>query len=82
MDNQPMPSGSMPQASMYCKCPHHKVIPCLVMLIGLVFLLDALSVITAMAAGVIWSIMLILIGFMMMMKGKCGCCKDHPRGCC
>lgn len=63
----------MPQGAS-CKCPHHMVVPGLVVLIGLTFLLGAFSVLSAMAVAVIWPILLILIGLQKMFKGMCKCC--------
>ena len=60
-----------------CKCPHHKIIPALITLIGVLFLLSALNVIgedvtTMTTIG--WSIAVILIGLNKMMSRKCKCC--------
>ena len=59
-----------------CKCSHHKVVPVLVILLGLVFLLQALNIITAGFAMIMWPIVIIAIGVMMIMKnsGMCKCC--------
>lgn len=58
-----------------CGCPHHKVGPLLIVLIGITFLLGALGYVSAGAVAVTWPILLILIGAMKMSKGMCGCCK-------
>ena len=55
-----------------CKCVHHKVMPWCIILIGLSFLLLQLNVLTAYAVGIIWPILLIIIGVKKLMK--CGCC--------
>lgn len=57
-----------------CSCPHHKVTPLLIVLIGVAFLLQALNVLDAATVGMIWPIGLILIGLMKMSGGMCGCC--------
>ncbi len=57
-----------------CKCPHHKVIPMMIFIIGLLFLLNVLNVITAMALSWLWPIAVMIIGLMKMMKGSCQCC--------
>lgn len=57
-----------------CKCPHHKVGPLLIALIGLTFLLKTLNVIDAATTDLIWPILLILIGVMKMCGGSCKCC--------
>jgi hypothetical protein len=56
-----------------CSCPHHKVVPLLIVLIGVAFLLQALGVLTAETVSMVWPIGLILIGLMKMSKGMCGC---------
>ncbi len=58
---------------MTCKCPHHKVIPVLVILFGLTFLLGALNVISAYAVSVIWPILVLIGGFMKLYRCKCCC---------
>jgi len=62
--NQPM--GKM------CKCPHHKMWPLLIILVGLTFLLEAFGVFSSMAVNVIWPILLIIFGFSKMCKCDSG----------
>jgi len=57
-----------------CNCPHHKVIPWLVILVGLDFLLGALSILTWWFVDVTWPILLIIGGGTMLGQSKCGCC--------
>ena len=57
-----------------CKCPHHKMIPMLIFVIGLLFFLNAVGVVTANALAILWPIAVMLAGLMKMMKGKCKCC--------
>lgn len=59
---------------MSCKCPHHKMVPLFIVLIGLTFLLEALGVVSVGFANVAWPILLILIGLQKMMRGMCKCC--------
>ena len=58
-----------------CSCPHHKVVPTLVIVIGLSFLLTSLEVIDAGLRDIIWPIAIILIGLMKITGGMCSCCK-------
>lgn len=58
-----------------CKCPHHKAIPLFIVLIGVVFLLNALEVVGADFTSTAWPILVILIGLMKMSSGMCSCCK-------
>ena len=58
-----------------CGCNHHKVLPVLMIIVGLGFLLSDLGILTWGAANLIWPIALIIVGVMKLMKGRCGCCK-------
>jgi hypothetical protein len=62
------------KAGMTCKCPHHKMLPLLVVLFGLNFLLGTLSVITMRTESIIWPIIVIVAGLMKMSGGACKCC--------
>jgi len=74
---QPMaPAASGP----YCKCPHHKVVPALIALIGASFLLNGLGWISGHANSIIWPIFLILIGCDRAMSYECKCTKTHKKG--
>lgn len=55
-----------------CKCTHHKIIPACIALIGLVFLLGQMNILTAGAVNIIWPLLLIVIGVKKMFK--CQCC--------
>jgi len=58
-----------------CKCPHHNVVPIMIILIGLTFLLGALNIVlTPWAVSVIWPILLIIIGGIKLGSKKCKCC--------
>lgn len=67
-----MPQGG--EGKNLCKCPHHKMIPGLVVLFGLLFLLHALGVVTEGLVSVVWPVLVILVGLQKMMQGKCKCC--------
>ena len=58
-----------------CKCPHHKVVPVALILIGLGFLLQSLNILTASFVGLVWPILVIIIGFVKL--GGCKCCKQN-----
>ena len=60
---------------MMCGCPHHKVVPGLVILFGLLFLLGAYEVVTMRLVQIGWPILVILAGLMKMSQGNCKCCK-------
>jgi hypothetical protein len=65
----------MPMLGGHCKCPHHKIIPLAIVLIGLAFLLQALNVLSAGFVALAWPILVIIIGLMKLTKGMCKCCK-------
>ncbi len=60
--------------SQMCKCPHHKIVPMLIALIGVLFLLSALNIIGEKLTMIGWPVLVILIGLNKMMGGKCKCC--------
>ena len=62
----------MPGQGKLCKCPHHKVIPIMIILIGLDFLLGAVNVLTMSFVNVSWPILLMIIGATRL--GGCKCC--------
>jgi hypothetical protein len=55
-----------------CKCPHHKVVPILIVLIGLDFLLGATGTLTWSFVDITWPILLIIGGLVKMVG--CSCC--------
>ncbi len=57
-----------------CQCPHHQVIPFLVLLFGLLFLLSAYDVFTAGFVAVAWPVLVILAGLTKRFGRKCSCC--------
>ena len=63
----------MPQGAK-CPCPHHKMVPIFIILIGLTFLLNAFNVLTAYATSIIWPVLLIVIGLQKIFERKCKCC--------
>jgi hypothetical protein len=60
-----------------CSCNHHKVLPIFIIIVGFVFLLADLNILTWGAANLIWPIALIVFGFMRLFKGKCKCCQKQ-----
>jgi uncharacterized membrane protein len=57
-----------------CRCGHHKVIPILIILVGLEFLLAQVNVLTWGFVDVTWPILVIIVGCMKLFKGSCKCC--------
>lgn len=59
-----------------CACPHHKVIPVLIVLFGLTFLLGALGILTPGFVNIAWPIIVIAGGLMKWVNksGMCKCC--------
>jgi hypothetical protein len=62
-----------------CKCPHHKVVPGLITLIGLLFLMNALGWLSAGTLAWTWPLALTLIGVMKLSRGMCKCCSEHGK---
>ena len=57
-----------------CKCPHHKMVPLFIALIGLTFLLQTYGSVSDEFVSYAWPVLLILIGLMKMFGGMCKCC--------
>ena len=57
-----------------CKCPHHKVMPVLVVLFGLTFLLGYWGTLGWSTVNTIWPILVILGGVFKMTESMCKCC--------
>ncbi|MBX4200691.1 DUF5668 domain-containing protein [Candidatus Parcubacteria bacterium] len=57
-----------------CNCHHHKVFPVLVVLFGLLFLLQALNVVSWQFTMMAWPV-LVIAGGVMKFVGKSGMCK-------
>lgn len=57
-----------------CPCPHHKVVPGLVVLFGLLFLLHAYGTFSNQFVMVAWPVLVIVAGLMKMSTGMCKCC--------
>ena len=57
-----------------CKCPHHKIIPVLIIVFALVFLLGALDVVSSRFVSISWPILLGLAGVFKLVERKCTCC--------
>ncbi len=62
---------------MTCRCPHHKLVPLYIVLIGLAFLLRAFGVLSVSFVAYAWPVLLILIGVQKMCKGMCKCCTSE-----
>lgn len=60
------------EGNKMCSCPHHKVVPICITLIGLVIFAAQMNWLAAGIAGAIWPVLLVVIGLTKMMK--CGCC--------
>lgn len=55
-----------------CKCPHHKMVPWIIILIGIDFLLGAVNVLTGTFVAVTWPILVIIAGVVKL--NRCACC--------
>ncbi len=57
-----------------CKCPHHKIVPSCIALIGLAFLLLQWNILSASTVDIIWPVLLIVIGLTKLFGKGCKCC--------
>jgi len=57
----------------YCGCPHHKITPIGIILIGLTFLAGQMGWVTMGFVAVAWPILLIVIGLGKWMGPMCRC---------
>lgn len=64
----------MTQQGNACKCPHHKIVPLLILLFGLDFLFGALGWLSPEFVNVSWPVLVALAGLMKLTEGKCKCC--------
>lgn len=62
------------QTGLKCPCTHHKMVPVYLIVLGLLFLLTALDVISSDVTDVIWPVLLILIGLQKLLQSRCNCC--------
>ena len=56
-----------------CGCRHHRMVPMLLVLLGLTFLLGNLGVVSAEFVDVAWPVLVIVVGLQKMMGLKCKC---------
>jgi hypothetical protein len=57
----------------HCRCGHHKTLPVLIILFGLLFLLGHFGTFSANFVGLAWPILVILAGLAKWMGGSCKC---------
>ena len=69
-----MENKDMKMDSKTCGCGHHRTFPILVIVLGVVFLLAALNILTMAFVNIIWPIIIIIAGFMKLGGNKCSCC--------
>lgn len=55
-----------------CGCPHHKMVPALVVIFGLVFLLRNLDVLSSSTVDIVWPIIVGVAGLTTI--SNCSCC--------
>lgn len=56
-----------------CSCPHHKLIPTLIIFFALLFLLGAFGVVTERFVSIAWPIIVGVAGFFKLIEDKCKC---------
>ena len=57
-----------------CPCPHHKMVPILIILIGLTFLLNAFGTLDNHTTAIVWPILVVLLGLQKIFETRCKCC--------
>lgn len=57
-----------------CGCPHHKVLPILIILFGITFLLGNWGTFSQSTVNFIWPVLVIVGGFVKLTSRKCKCC--------
>jgi hypothetical protein len=80
MEDAKMPASSEKDTCAMpgvCACPHHKIIPIVIILIGLVFLLEAMGVLGTVAANILWPLLIIVYGIVKWIGGSCKCYHKH-----
>ena len=60
-----------------CRCMHHSMTSILVVLIALAFLLGNIGMVDAYTVGMIWPVLLGLIGLQKVFSRRCKCCSSH-----
>lgn len=59
-----------------CNCPHHKVVPWAIILVGIDFILGGFGILNVMWMWIILGILLIIAGGTKLNSRKCGCCNS------
>jgi len=59
----------------HCGCMHHKIVPILIVLLGLEFLLAQVSVLSWNFVDVTWPILVMIAGIVKLFGGSCKCCR-------
>ena len=60
-----------------CPCMHHKIMPILIVLVGLDFLLGSLGAFNSAIVNMIWPVLVILMGLAKLSGGMCKCYHKH-----
>jgi predicted RND superfamily exporter protein len=61
----------MEMSSNTCKCPHHKIIPLLILIFGLTLLAGALNWVSGNTVYIVAALVVILIGLQKLIGCKC-----------
>ncbi len=62
-----------------CGCPHHKMIPVLMILFAITFLLEAFEILSSHIVSIVWPILVGVAGVIKLGGSSCACCdqSDH-----
>lgn len=65
----------MPHDGRHCGCGHHKIIPFIVLVIGIMFFLQAVGTVDPVLNAKVWPVLVILAALIKLTSGKCKCYK-------
>ncbi len=65
----------MDKADPRCSCFHHQIAPAAIVLIGLLFVANALQVLSDGILALSWPALLVIAGLAKLMGPSCKCCK-------
>jgi len=63
-----------PGTGKQCVCPHHEVIPFLVIIFAVVFLLGTLGYVSSETVAIVWPILVGIAGITKLTERACKCC--------
>ena len=59
----------------YCSCIHHKIIPLLVLALGLLFFFHGIGAVALRTVAILWPLLIIVGAVVKLISGDCKCYK-------